>query len=146
MTDVTEWDLWVRSTDLDADGIVNNARYLEFFEQGRLEHLARLGVVRRPRPPGAADRSFTIAEVRCRYLAPLRHRETVTVRAWTGRVGERSFALAYELLRRDDGSPVAEGSSAQVWLDVEGHPTPLPPDIREVLVASMGAVAEEDGR
>lgn len=134
---VTEYPLIVRSTDMDADRIVNNARYFEYFEQARLEHLAALEVVRRPRPPGDPERSFTLAETTCRYRAPLRHRDRATVRAWTHEIRNRSFILAYEIRRDDDGSVVAEGTSAQVWLDEEGRPTPLPDRVRTALEGSM---------
>jgi acyl-CoA thioester hydrolase len=134
---MTEHELRVRSTDMDADGIVNNARYFEYFEQARLEHLARIEVVRRPRPPGEPARSFTIAETSCRYLAPLRHRDVVLVRAWTAEARNRSFILAYEVVRASDGVRAAEGSSAQVWLDADGRPTPLPDRVREALLASL---------
>lgn len=137
MPRITEHRLVVRSTDMDADQIVNNARYFEYFEQVRLEHLVALGIVGRPRQPGRPGRSFTIAETTCRYLAPLRHRDVVVGQAWTSKVGTRSFALAYRLVRESDGTPVADGSSAQVWLDAEGRPTPLPEDIRETLNASL---------
>lgn len=132
---ITEYPLRVRSTDMDADGVVNNARYFEFFEQARLEHLAALEVVKRPRPPGAPDRSFTLAETTCRYRSALRHRDEVTVRAWTSEVRTRSFLLAYDIVR-GDGSIAAEGSSAQVWLDADGKPTELPPDVRAALEGS----------
>ena len=132
---ITEYQLRVRSTDMDADGIVNNARYFEFFEQARLEHLAALEVVKRPRPPGAPSRSFTLAETTCRYRAPLRHRDEVVVRAWTSEVRTRSFLLAYDIVRAD-GSVAAEGSSAQVWLDADGKPAVLPPEVRAALEGS----------
>jgi acyl-CoA thioester hydrolase len=133
----TEYPIVIRSTDMDADQIVNNARYFEFFEQARLEHLAALEVVKRPRPPGEPARSFTLAETTCRYRAPLRHRDRVTVRAWTHEVRNRSFILAYEI-RLDDGDTlVAEGTSAQVWLDEEGRPSPLPDRVRAALEESM---------
>lgn len=138
MPRITEWDIWIRSTDVDGDGIVNNARYFEFFEQARLEHMAHLGLIRRPRP-GEADelqRPFTIAETTCRYRAPLRHRDWITVRCWTTEVRTRSFLFAYEIVMRDDGAPVAEGTSAQVWLDAEGRPTAIAEAQRLGLVAS----------
>ncbi|MDW8047712.1 MAG: acyl-CoA thioesterase, partial [Chloroflexota bacterium] len=46
---ITETPVVVRSTDVDSDGHVNNARYYEYCEQGRLAHLARLGVIRAER-------------------------------------------------------------------------------------------------
>lgn len=140
---VTEHRLVVRSTDMDADQIVNNARYFEYFEQVRLEHLVALQLFQRPRAPGESRRSFTIAETTCRYRAPLRHRDVVVGRAWTSKVGTRSFHLAFELTREADGVVVADGSSVQVWLGEDGRPTPLPDDIRRALDASMGDQAIE---
>jgi len=134
---ITEYPLRVRSTDMDADRIVNNARYLEYFEQARLEHLAAIGVIKRPRLPGDPSRSFTLAENTCRYRSPLRHRDEVTVRAWTSDIRTRSFILAYDIIRTD-GTLAAEGSSAQVWLDEDGKPAELPPDVRAALEESRG--------
>ena len=134
---ITEITIQVRSTDMDADGIVNNARYFEYFEQARLEHLVAIGLVKRPRPPGEPSRSFTIAETTCRYKAPTRHRDALVVRAWTQQVGNRSFALGYEIVRSEGRAVVAEGSSAQVWLDAEGRPAPLDDLARTALVDSL---------
>ena len=134
---MTVHKLWVRSTDMDADGIVNNARYFEFFEQVRLEHLAAIGVFRRPRTEGQPARAFTIAETTCRYLASLRHRDIVVGEAWTSDLRNRSFVLAFRLTRESDGVVVAEGSSALVWLDGDGRPTLLPDDVRAALEVSM---------
>lgn len=137
MPRVTEHEIWIRSTDMDGDGIVNNAHYFEFFEQARLEHLIALGIVMRPRPAGASGRSFTIAETRCRYAAPLRHRETIAVQAWTASIGNRSFSLDYRIEALPDRTLVAEGSSALVWLDDAGRPTALPSDVRSALEGSL---------
>ena len=137
MPTITEYHFRVRSTDMDADRIVNNARYLEFFEQARLEHLAAIEVVKRPRPPGEAGRTFTLADTTCRYRAPLRHRDEVVARAWTQQIGNRSFILAYDIRMKDSDTVAAEGSSVQVWLDAEGKPAPLPDGVRTALEQSM---------
>ncbi len=138
MPSVTELDIWVRSTDLDADAIVNNARYFEFFEQVRIEHMIRLGMVVRPRPVGDHDRSITIAETTCRFKAPLRHRDVATVKCWTKEVRNRSFTLEFQMVLKGTGKLVAEGSSAQVWLDASGVPSPIPPDKKQRLMESIG--------
>lgn len=134
---VTEVEIRVRSTDMDADGVVNNARYFEYFEQARLEHLVAIGLVKRPRPPGEPSRPFTIAEATCRYRAPARHRDVLLVRVWTQHVGNRSFTLEYAIVQSAEGSPVAEGSSAQVWLDPEGRPAALDEVARRALLGSL---------
>jgi acyl-CoA thioester hydrolase len=121
---------------MDADGIVNNARYFEYFEQARLEHFVALGIVSRPRPPGERRRTFTIAETTCRFRAPVRHRDRLVARAWTEEIRQRSFVLGYEIVRVDDGTQVAVGSSAQVWLGDDGKAAPLPDAVRGALEES----------
>lgn len=133
---ITVTPVVVRSTDVDADGHVNNAVYYEYCEQGRLDHLARLGVIplhRRDRPYANV---FTIVETCCRYLAPAYHRDVLDVQAWTRKVGRSSFVLGYRILRRDDGQVVAEGESVQVWLGPDGRATPLPERTRAALERS----------
>lgn len=126
----------VRSTDVDTDGYVNNAVYHQYCEQGRLDHLRRLGVVGEP----DADRRlarFTIAENRCRFLAPVYYGDAVTVRTSTVRVGRSSFVLAYTLVREDDDVVVAEAESVQVWLGDDGAATPVPDPARAALTATI---------
>lgn len=134
----TTIEIPVRSVDMDADQIVNNAVYFMYFEQARLAHLRQLAIIRRPRPPHEPARSFTIAATDARYLAPTVHPETLAVTARTREVRQRSFILAYEVVRLSDGVRVAEGSSAQVWLDADGRPAPLPGAVRAALVRSLG--------
>ncbi|MGI8552480.1 MAG: acyl-CoA thioesterase [Dehalococcoidia bacterium] len=135
----TETQLTVRSTDMDADRNVNNAAYFTYFEQSRLEHLLRLGVIRWP--PGPADRSqFALAETSARFRAPAYHRDVLTIRTRTIEVRQRSFSLGYQVLREKDSALICEGSSAQVWLDEQGRAAGLPETVRAALVASMGHV------
>lgn len=133
---VTEHEITVRSTDMDADGIVNNARYFEYFEQARLEHLVAMEILVRPRSPEDRQRTFTIAETSCRFRAPTRYRDRLLVRVWTEEVRQRSFIFGYEIVRIGDGIQVAVGSSAQVWLDAGGKATLLPAAVREALEQS----------
>lgn len=127
----------VRSTDMDADAIVNNAVYFAYFEQSRLEYLIALGIVRRPRPPGDFDRSFTLAETSARYLAPALHRDVLLVTTRVAEVRRRSFSLTFEVVRESDEQRIAEGRSAQVWLDQAGRPAALPETVRERLQAAL---------
>ena len=133
----TTIEIPVRSVDMDADRVVNNAVYFMYFEQARLAHLRSLGVIRRPRSPEDPERSFAIAAAEARFLAPTAFPETLRVSALIDEVRNRSFIMAYEAVRVSDGIRVAEGSSAQVWLDADGQAAPLPDTVRMALVASM---------
>lgn len=133
MPQITDFDVFVRSTDMDADLIVNNAVYFQYFEEGRLEHMRQLKMMR----DGDPARTFTLAETTCKFLAPAYHRDVLTVKTFTLEVRNRSFMFGYEILNKKTGQKVAEGTSAQVWLDESGRPTPLPPKIRISLEESI---------
>lgn len=81
--------------------------------------------------------SIAIAETACRYKAPAYYGDTLLVTVRTREVGQRSFSLTYEVRREADGVLVAEGESAQVWLDEQERPTALPEAVRRGLEASL---------
>jgi len=126
---VTELRLRVRSTDIDSQNIVNNAKYFEFFQDARLDHLAALRSETGPAP------SFALVTTTCTYRSSLRHRDEIVIRAWTAEVRNRSFVFEYDI-RRPDGALVAEGSSVQVWLDAEGQPTVPSDEVKAALERS----------
>ncbi|MBI3030475.1 MAG: acyl-CoA thioesterase [Candidatus Rokubacteria bacterium] len=135
----TVFPIAVRSTDLDGLRHVNNAVYFQYFEQARLAHLARLGFLPTYVPGEGPRHAIAIAETTCRYRAPAYYGDTLLVTVRTREVRRRSFSLTYEVRRQADGVLVAEGESAQVWIDEHERPAPLPDGVRESLEASLGA-------
>ena len=132
---VTITKLVVRPRDMDADRNVNNAVYLEYFHQSRLEHLARLGVWK---PRGSGDNNlFALAENTCRYLAPSFYGDVLEIWTATHAVGRSSFQLVYQIWRQSDDALIAASHSVQVWVDVSNRPTSLPPHVLEGLTASL---------
>jgi acyl-CoA thioester hydrolase len=132
---ITSIELTVRSTDMDADRNVNNSVYFQYFEQSRLEHLIRLGVVERPRPRDDAGAPFALAQTSAQFRVPAVHRDRLRVTTRTTAIGTTSFTLAYEVRR--EGTLVCDGLSVQVWLDAEGKAASLPPDVRAALERSL---------
>ncbi len=141
-TEATLIEITVRSTDMDADRNVNNAVYFTYFEQSRLEHLRRLGIVPVYPPPEDAPNYFAIAETTARYRQPAHFRDTLIVRTTTHEVRNRSFSLAFQIVNQATGELIAEGSSVQVWLDESRRPAPIPPEHRARLEATA---AKEPG-
>lgn len=123
----TVFPIAVRSTDLDGQRHVNN----------RLAHLARLGFLPTYTPGDGPRHSIAIAETACRYKAPAYYGDTLLVTVRTREVRQRSFSLTYEVRREADGVLVADGESAQVWLDEQERPTALPEAVRRGLEASL---------
>lgn len=124
----TVFPIAVRSTDLD--GLRHVAR---------LAHIARLGFLPTYAPGDGPRYSIAIAETSCRYKAPAYYGDTLLVTVRTREVRQRSFSLTYEVRRQADGVLVAEGESAQVWMDEQERPALLPDAARESLEASLGA-------
>lgn len=125
--------LEVRYRDLDTLGHVNNAVYLEYFEEIRFAYwwkiAATIGVTEFVGGdiPGA---QFVIAETTVRYKAPIELTDTVFGAARVTRIGNRSYSMEYEIRSGDSfdsGTPVATGDSAQVFYDPKtGEVTPRP--------------------
>jgi acyl-CoA thioester hydrolase len=135
---ITVTPIVVRSTDMDASRHVNNAVYFQYCEQGRLQHLRRLNVFDKHRRPGPnADGGIVVGEARCRYIASAVFGDTLDVRTRTREIRNRSFVLAYEIVRRSDGAPIAEGDSTIVWLGPDGRSAPIPERAREILEQSI---------
>lgn len=132
MPHVTETSIRVRNPDLDTQGWVNNARYVEYFGEGRLDHVDYL----KRETPDNVPGTFTLAEILVQYKVPARHRDILNVRAWTKDVGNRSFTLGLEIVKADGGQTIAQGHSVQVWI-IDGKPAPIPDEFRQVLQKSM---------
>jgi acyl-CoA thioester hydrolase len=84
-----DYELLIREQHLDTFGHVNNAKYLEIFEEARWDLITRNGyglaeVQRRKIGP-------TILEIKLRFLRELRNRQRITIRTWVesyaGKVG-----------------------------------------------------------
>jgi len=120
---------------MDEDRNVNNAVYLAYFHQSRLEHVARHGVWR---PRGSRDDNLhALAENTCRYLAPSFYGDVLTIWTATHAVGRSSFQLVYRIWRESGCALIAATHSVKVWLDGSQQPKSLPPPVREGLTASL---------
>jgi acyl-CoA thioester hydrolase len=131
-----ETSLRVRYAETDAQGVVYYANYLVWFEVGRVNYLRALGYDYQAMTERALG--FVIAEATCRYLAPAYFDDEVTVQTWVEAVHRSSFRLGYAVLNRQTGVRLAEGSTVQVFVSMNGQPRPqeIPPDIRATLLAA----------
>lgn len=133
---IVESQLRVRYAETDAQGVVYYANYLVWFEVARVNYLRALGYDYR-----TLERTGTgivIAEATCRYLAPARFDDEITVQTWVDEVRQRSLTFAYTVLNRTSGQRLAEGSTALVFVSLDGQPRPvdIPAPIREAFLAA----------
>lgn len=113
----------IRYSDLDPYGHVNNAAYLEFFEEIRisywrgLAHLMGFEELEAGDVPGAR---YVIAETTVRYKAPIFLEDALHGAATVPTIGNRSYAMDFELRTGEtfeSGLVVADGFAAHVFFD-----------------------------
>ena len=119
----------VRWGDQDALGHVNNAAYLTYTEQARIEALDRL-------LPGSwtEDAGPILAAIRVDFKRPIVYPATVIVRVFGGEPGRTSFPQPYEILVEGEDAVYATAEAVLVWVSREtGRPVPLPDALRDAL-------------
>ncbi len=136
----------IRYSDLDPYGHVNNAAYLEFFEEIRIAYwraLAGLVGIEELEAGDVPGARYVIAETTVRYKAPIFLDDALHGAATIPTIGNRSYAMTFELRTGESfegGTLVAEGSAAQVFFD------PTTDDVRPRPDWFLPAVGELEGR
>ncbi|MFI5073199.1 MAG: acyl-CoA thioesterase [Terriglobales bacterium] len=122
---VCETRLRVRYAETDQMGVVYHANHFIWFEVGRVELLRQLGFSYRDMEE--KDQCFiAVVDARCRYKAPARYDDEITVRTHLKNVRESVIHFVYELIRTDDGVLLAEGETVHIVTDAEMKATALP--------------------
>ena len=101
-----------RFRDLDPMGHVNNAVYLTWIENARIEYLRRLGAFERP---DTGEMAMILARVELDFREALDFGDEVEIGVRTARLGTKSFDLEYEL--RSGDRVVAEAKTVLVAYD-----------------------------
>ncbi|HJQ98185.1 MAG TPA: thioesterase family protein [Candidatus Polarisedimenticolaceae bacterium] len=131
---MTRWahEITVQATLRDTDGLghVNNAVYLTWLEEVRTRYVAaRRGFEK------IEEMDFVLAQTTLNFRSPVYFHERVILRCAPTKVGNSSWALAYEG-RTEDGQVVVEASSVQVTYDYATKTkAPIPAEWRRMLVA-----------
>ena len=85
----------VRYGDLDPQWHVNNARYLTFLEQGRMEYLRALGLWD---GEDFFNLGLIVADVHIAYLAPMFLGQKVRLDLRVSKMGRKSLVIEYRLV------------------------------------------------
>ena len=115
----------LRWSDLDAFNHVNNARYLTFLEQARIEWFETLDA------PWMTDEvAPVVATATINFKRPIEYPASIAVELFTERLGNTSVTIGHRILA-DDGNLHADGHVVAVWIDRRsGKPVPLPAAVR----------------
>src|SRR6476659_3330480 len=102
----------VRFRDLDALGHVNNAVYLTYLEEARVEYLRR--VLGQTKP---SDYAVVVARVEIDYKSAATMDDDLAVGARVSRVGGASFEMDYKVVDAKTGRLVAQAKTVMVGYD-----------------------------
>jgi len=134
-TELGHYPVRVRFSDVDIYGHVNNVKYFEYFQEGRVAMTSRL----MERAPGVERQSIVVAQQDIEYKRPMLFRsEPYDLWTWVTHLGRRSMILGGEI--RDPRLPdqlLARGRFVLVFFDrATGRSTEPSPEVRE-LYSSM---------
>jgi acyl-CoA thioester hydrolase len=130
----------VRYADTDAMGVVYYANYLAYFEAARVEYIREIGCSYREMEESGVVAAVT--EAHCKYVAPARFDDLLTVHVRIERMRKASMSFSYEVWREADGQLIAEGSTSHACLNRASlRPTSLPSVFREAVLAFEGPEA-----
>lgn len=122
---VNETRLRVRYAETDQMGVVYHSNHLIWFEVGRVELMRQMGLAYRDME--REDGLFiAVAEVKCRYRAPVYYDEEVVVRTRLTTVRQSVIVFGYELVRADTGALLAEGETTHIVTDPQMKVSQLP--------------------
>lgn len=120
-------DISTRWSDNDAYRHVNNVAYYGFFDTAVNRHLIEAGVLDVEASPTVG----LVVETQCRYFAPIRFPDRVTVGLRVAHAGTSSLRYELAVFRDDDDTAAAEGHFVHVYVDrATNRPVPLPPAVR----------------
>ena len=120
-----------RFSDLDPMGHVNNAVYLTWIENARIEFLRRVGAFDQP---DTSEMTMILARAEVDFRAPLGFGDRIEIGVRTARLGTKSFDLEYEL--RCGDRVVAQAKTVLVAYDYEAKASrELPDEWRRQLAA-----------
>lgn len=135
MTDLSAFPVVVRIavlwSDLDAYGHVNNAVLFRYFEQARMEYLARCGFLE----SHEMDKVGAILHsASCRFRQPIFHPDTVDVGTRVTETGDDRFTMEYLARSTAQDAIVAEGTAIVVSYDYRaGTKTAIPARVRAAM-------------
>ncbi len=121
----TEFKVRVRYAETDQMGVVYHANYLVWFEVGRVEHIRQLGLDYKPMEQQEGC-MIAVVEANCRYKAPARYDDELTIRTHIAGLRGSILRFAYAIHRSADDLLLCEGSTTHIVVDRNMKRTAMP--------------------
>ncbi len=127
----TSLEIVVRPTEIDVNGHVNNAKYVEYLEWGREDWYERNGL---PYEQFLALGAMTVTvKLEVNFRRECRQGDPLIITTAPGRLGRTSFMLRQEI-RRGDGVVACEAAVTLVTIDPSTRQSrPVPAELARAL-------------
>ena len=132
----------VRLSETDAVGIVFFGSFALYFDVGRMDYLAQLGLNRldgavKDLIPGA------VVHQEAHFHSPARYNDILVVHVRMSRIGNTSYTFQFLLQQKRTRDVVATGSLTLAWLDDDFKPMQIPEAFRETVKTFEGEKLED---
>ncbi len=107
----SEIEIKVRGYHLDIFAHVNNARYVEFLEEGRWAALEDSDIAKKIINSGLA---FVVVNINISYLKPARVNDLLVLRTDLKKIGNKSITLTQEIFQKKSNEPEVKVVDAEV--------------------------------
>jgi thioesterase-3 len=125
-----ETEIKIRGYHTDLYQHVNNARYLEFLEEGRWQlledHLDLEAFMK-------SGFSFFIVNINISYRSQAKPNDLVTVTSGLGKIGNTSAVIKQKIINKQTGTVCIDADITFVIADRNGKPVKLEGELKETL-------------
>lgn len=120
------YPIYIRFNDIDGMGHVNNAVYLSYFEQARMEHFGELV----GKNWDWQTEGILLARNEIDYKVPILLHDTPTIEIRVSHIGTKSMEVSYRILKKIDGEEIVctTGKSVLVCFNYKTQTTINVPD------------------
>jgi len=128
----TETDLRVLYAHTDKMGVVNNVRYLEYFEAGRNDFLRKLGF-----PYTELEKiniGLPVIEVFVKFISSAKYDDVIIIKTFLKKIPTVRFTIDYEIYC--DDKLIVTGYSTHSFVNLEKMKPVRPPEIFMELLRS----------
>ncbi len=127
---VSRLELRVRYVETDQMGIVHHSNYFSWMEAARAELMRDRGMSYKE----LEDRGYLlpVREAYCRYRKSLRYDDIVVVESRLIELGGASIKIGYNIYRKGDNRPSAEGYTVHPFTDKKGKVVKVPDFFRKI--------------
>ncbi|TFU01146.1 acyl-CoA thioesterase [Polymorphobacter arshaanensis] len=132
----------VRFAEIDAQAVLFNSRYLEYFDIGLVEYWRAVGMYENMGIVGGLE--FHVAKALVNYKAAIGLDEVIDIGVRCARIGNSSMTVAFELHASGKDDLRATGEEVHVHVaEVRGRPTPLPQHVIDLFEKFEGRSLRE---